>query len=130
MSGCLRKIHAGPILLATVTSVVIGLVIGFFWIRSLDMSACMAGMVPPDSGNPLADLFAGMMEILAVGVACVILRMMAFVPLYLALSVVICALIVLMRVREARLLNIVLAVILAAVLGFVALAVLAAILKL
>ncbi len=124
MSGCLGKIKWGAILLAALISVVIGLVLGYFWLMNLDISTCMESMNTPDSGNILADIFALIMVGLAVGVVCAVMGMAVYIPIFIAISIIICTIVVLWRVKEARLLNIVLAVLLSQIVGFIGLAVL------
>jgi len=121
MSGCLRKIHWGTILFAAVVSAAVGLVIGYFWMRGLDLDACIAAAAVPDSGNPVSDLVARLVQVLAVGVVCILVRMAVFVPLYVALAAVMCAAIILWRVKDARLLNIILALLFSLALEFTAL---------
>jgi hypothetical protein len=124
MSGCLGKFKWGTILLATLISAVIGLVLGYFWIRNLDISTCMASMNTPDSGNILADIFALIIVGMAVGLVCAAMGMVVYVPIFIGVSIILCTIVVLWRVKDARLLNIILAVLLSQVVAFIGLAVL------
>jgi hypothetical protein len=124
MSGCLGKIKWGAILLAAVISVVIGLALGYFWLQNLDISTCMESMVEPDTGNIVSDFIALIMVAFVAALFCAFMGMVAYIPVFIALSVLVCTIIVFWRVKDARLLNIILAVLLSHVVAYIGLAVL------
>lgn len=124
MSGCLGKIKWGAILLAALISVILGLVLGYFWLQNLDISSCMESMVRPDTGNIVSDIVGLIVAAFVTALFCAFMGMVAYIPVFIALSVLVCTIIVFWRVKEARLLNIILAVLLSHVVAYIGLAVL------
>jgi hypothetical protein len=129
MSTQVKKISCGTIVFGAIISTIVGLIIGYFWMNSLDLNTCMSSVNQPNSSNIIANIFALMIEGLAVAVTCILMRLVVYIPIYLCLSIIICIVIILYKVKNYKVLNIIVAILLSQILACIGMIVLSIILK-